>query len=47
MKIRMNKNGIRCINIEDKDDYEVTEDNGVNFWPTKKQIERIIRKGAP
>jgi hypothetical protein len=44
MKIRMNKNGIRCIHIDDVDDYEVTDDNGVDFWPTKRQLDRIVKK---
>lgn len=43
MKIRTNENGIRCIHIEDADDYEVTDDNGVDFWPTKKQLDRIVK----
>jgi len=44
MKIRMNKNGIRCIHIDDGDDYKVTDDNSVNFWPTKRQLDTICRK---
>jgi len=43
MKIRTNQNGIRCIHIDDADDYEVTDDNGVDFWPTKKQLDRIVK----
>jgi hypothetical protein len=43
MRIRTNENGIRCIHIEDRDDYEVTDDNGVNFWPTDKQLDRIVK----
>jgi hypothetical protein len=29
------------IKIEDADHYEVTDDNGVNFWPTPKQLKQI------
>ena len=31
------------IKIEDTDNYEVTDDNGVNFWPTKDQVKRIAK----
>jgi len=44
MKIKMNANGIRCIHIDDGDSYEVTDDNGVDFWPTKRQLDRIVKK---
>jgi len=47
MKIRMNKNGVRCIHIEDTDDYEVTNDNGVDFWPTTEQLKAIANKLLP
>jgi len=40
--IKCADNTIR-IKIEDTDSYEVTDDNGVNFWPTQKQVATIIR----
>lgn len=43
MKIIKCADGMMRIKIEDTDSYEVTEDNGVNFWPTKRQVRSIIR----
>jgi hypothetical protein len=47
MKIRKYDSEMLLIRIEDEDAYRVTDGNGVDFWPTKKQIEQIIKKGAP
>jgi hypothetical protein len=32
------------IKIEDEDSYELTEDGGVNFWPTRRQLDIICQK---
>lgn len=44
MKItkNMRKRTMR-IKIEDSDNYDVTDDNGVVFYPTKKQAQQIAR----
>lgn len=51
MKLYKNKNGFIRMKLEDTDNYEVTEDNGVDFHPTKEQIRKIARvfskAGAP
>jgi hypothetical protein len=44
MKAIKTADGLLRIKIEDTDSYEVTDDNGVNFWPTKKQLDSICRK---
>jgi hypothetical protein len=44
MKAIKTADGLLRIKIEDTDSYEVTDDNGVNFWPTEKQVRQIIRK---
>lgn len=41
MKIRQLKNGDYKIHIDDMDSYEVTDDNGVDFWPTDAQMQKI------
>lgn len=44
MKIIKNKSTKTLrVKIEDSDSYEVTDDNGVNFWPTQKQIKQIAK----
>ena len=40
MKLSKTKNKL-LIKIEDSDNYDVTEDNGVVFRPTKEQLKRI------
>ena len=44
MKVIKTVDGRLRIKIEDTDAYEVTEDNGVNWRPTEKQVRMIIRK---
>jgi len=44
MKVIKTADGLLRIKIEDTDAYNVTDDNGVNFWPTEKQVQQIIRK---
>jgi hypothetical protein len=44
MKTRMRKGKLWCIHIEDSDAYEVTGDNGVDFWPTKNQLLEIANR---
>jgi hypothetical protein len=44
MKVIKTADGLLRIKIEDTDAYDVTDDNGVNFWPTKKQLDSICRK---
>lgn len=43
MKLYHNKNGERRIHIEDTDNYDVTDDNGVDFYPTEKQVAHMIK----
>lgn len=44
MKVIKTADGLLRIKIEDTDSYDVTDDNGVNFWPTEKQMRQIVRK---
>jgi hypothetical protein len=41
MKVKRYKNGTMKLHIEDADNYEVTDDNGVDIWLTKEQIAQI------
>jgi hypothetical protein len=41
MIITRYSDGLAKLHIEDADDYNVTEDNGVDVWLTKKQIELV------
>jgi hypothetical protein len=43
MKLYHNKNGDRRIHIEDTDNYDVTDDNGVDFYPTEKQVAHMVK----
>lgn len=43
MRLYHNKNGERRIHIEDTDNYEVTDDNGVDFFPTEEQVAHIVK----
>ena len=43
MKVIKTADGLLRIKIEDTDAYEVTDDNGVNFWPTEKQAKKIAK----
>jgi len=41
MRITRYSDGTMRLHIEDEDDYNVTDDNGVDIWLSKKQIEQI------
>ena len=41
MIIKRYSDGSMKLHIEDEDDYDVTDDNGVDVRLTKKQVERI------
>jgi len=41
MIVKRYKNGTMKLHIEDEDNYEVTDDNGVDIWLTKEQISQI------
>ena len=43
MIIKKLANGGMKVHVEDADDYEVTDDNGVDIRLTKKQVERFIQ----
>ncbi len=43
MYIRQLSNGLTRVHLHDEDDYEITDDNGVNCDFSDKQISRIIR----
>jgi hypothetical protein len=43
MKLYHDKNGNRRIHIEDTDNYDVTDDNGVDFYPTEKQVKYMVK----
>ena len=50
MKIALCADGTVRINIEESDSYCCEDDGSVNFWPTEKQVRRLVRKlstGAP
>jgi hypothetical protein len=41
MQIKRYSDGSVKLHIDDEDNYNVTDDNGVDVWLTKKQVERI------
>ena len=41
MKVKRYKDGTMKLHIEDEDNYEVTDDNGVDIWLTKEQVSQI------
>ena len=41
MQIKRYSDGSMKLHIEDEDNYDVTDDNGVDVWLTKKQIKMI------
>jgi hypothetical protein len=41
MQIKRYSDGSVKLHIDDEDNYNVTDDNGVDIWLTKKQVERI------
>ena len=41
MQIKRYSDGSMKLHIEDEDNYNVTDDNGVDVWLTKKQVEMI------
>jgi hypothetical protein len=41
MQIKRYSDGSMRLHIDDEDNYTVTDDNGVDIWLTKKQVERI------
>lgn len=41
MQIKRYSDGTIKLHFFDEDDYEVTEDNGVDVWLDKKDVERI------
>ena len=43
MYIRKLSNGLTRIHLNDWDDYEITDDNGVNCDLSDEQIMRIVR----
>jgi len=43
MKLTKTKSKELRIKIEDNDSYDVTDDNGVIFRPTKKQLQQITK----
>ena len=45
MKIKRYSDGSMKLHIEDEDNYNVTDDNGVDVWLTKKQVKQIA--GTP
>jgi hypothetical protein len=47
MYIRHLANGLTRVHLHDEDDYEITDDNGVNCDLSMKQIERIWEATKP
>jgi hypothetical protein len=41
MQIKRYSDGSMKLHVDDEDHYAVTEDNGVDVWLTKKQVQRI------
>ena len=41
MQIKRYSDGSMKLHIEDEDDYDVTDDNGVDVWLTRKQVKMI------
>ena len=41
MQIKRYSDGSMKLHIEDEDNYNVTDDNGVGIWLSKKQVEQI------
>ena len=42
MQIKRYSDGSMKLHIEDEDDYDVTDDNGVDVRLTRKQVKRIM-----
>jgi hypothetical protein len=47
MYIRHLSNGLTRVHLHDEDDYEITDDNGVNCDLSMEQIERICEATKP
>ena len=48
MQIKRYSDGSMKLHVDDADNYNVTDDNGVDVWLTKKQVERIRQQtGSP
>lgn len=45
MIVKMYSDGSMKLHIEDADDYDVTDDNGVDIWLTKEQVNQL--RGFP
>jgi hypothetical protein len=46
MYIRELSNGLIRVHMHDADDYEITDDNGVNVDFTQEQLHRLVRFAA-